>query len=52
MDIKVTLKKSYIGSTQKVRATLVGVGLTKTNKTSAKPNATSLVANRVRMLCQ
>lgn len=32
-DIKVTLKKSYIGSTQKVRATLVGLGLTKTNKT-------------------
>jgi len=33
MDIKVTLKKSYIGSTDKVRATLVGLGLTKTNKT-------------------
>lgn len=32
-EIKVTLKKSYIGSTQKVRATLVGLGLTKTNKT-------------------
>lgn len=32
-DIKITLKKSYIGSTQKVRATLVGLGLTKTNKT-------------------
>jgi large subunit ribosomal protein L30 len=32
-DIKVTLKKSYIGSTQKIRATLIGLGLTKTNKT-------------------
>ena len=31
--MKVTLKKSYIGSTQKIRATLVGMGLTKTNKT-------------------
>ena len=32
-ELKVTLKKSYIGSTQKVRATLVGLGLTKNNKT-------------------
>jgi large subunit ribosomal protein L30 len=32
-DIKVTLKKSKIGSNQKIRATLVGLGLTKTNKT-------------------
>jgi large subunit ribosomal protein L30 len=32
-EIKVTLKKSYIGSTQKIRATLIGLGLTKTNKT-------------------
>jgi len=32
-DIKVTLKKSKIGSNQKVRATLIGLGLTKTNKT-------------------
>ena len=32
-DIKVTLKKSQIGSTKKVRATLIGLGLTKTNKT-------------------
>jgi len=32
-ELKVTLKKSKIGSTQKVRATLVGLGLTKTNKT-------------------
>lgn len=32
-DIKITLKKSYIGSTEKIRATLIGLGLTKTNKT-------------------
>jgi large subunit ribosomal protein L30 len=32
-DIKVTLKKSKIGSNQKIRATLIGLGLTKTNKT-------------------
>lgn len=32
-DIKVRLKKSKIGSNQKIRATLIGLGLTKTNKT-------------------
>lgn len=32
-EIKFTLKKSKIGSTKRVRATLVGLGLTKTNKT-------------------
>jgi large subunit ribosomal protein L30 len=32
-DIKFTLKKSQIGSTKKIRATLIGLGLTKTNKT-------------------
>ena len=32
-EIKITLRKSKIGSTKKVRATLVGLGLTKTNKT-------------------
>lgn len=32
-ELTVTLKKSNIGSTQKIRATLVGLGLTKTNKT-------------------
>ncbi|MDH3359443.1 MAG: 50S ribosomal protein L30 [Desulfobulbaceae bacterium] len=32
-QITVTLKKSQIGSTQKIRATLVGMGLTKLNKT-------------------
>lgn len=32
-DVKVTLVKSKIGSNQKIRATLIGLGLTKTNKT-------------------
>jgi large subunit ribosomal protein L30 len=32
-DIKITLKKSKIGSNQNIRATLIGLGLTKTNKT-------------------
>jgi len=31
--LKLTLKKSAIGSTQRVRATLTGLGLTRTNKT-------------------
>lgn len=32
-QLKVTLKKSMIGSTDKIRATLIGLGLTWTNKT-------------------
>ena len=32
-EIKITLKKSKIGSNQRIRATLIGLGLTKTNKT-------------------
>lgn len=32
-QITVTLKKSEIGSTRKIRATLVGMGLTRLNKT-------------------
>jgi large subunit ribosomal protein L30 len=31
--IKLTLTKSKIGSTKKIRATLVGLGLTRTEKT-------------------
>ena len=31
--VKVTLTKSMIGSTRKIRATLVGLGLTKREKT-------------------
>ena len=32
-QLKLTLKKSVIGSTKKIRATVTGLGLTKTNKT-------------------
>lgn len=32
-QITVTLKKSKIGSTDKIRATLIGMGLNKVNKT-------------------
>ena len=32
-QLKVTLTKSKIGSTEKIRATLIGLGLTKINKT-------------------
>lgn len=32
-QLKMTLKKSMIGSNRKIRATLTGLGLTKTNKT-------------------
>jgi len=32
-QLKVTLKKSKIGSTGKIHATLIGLGLTKINKT-------------------
>jgi len=37
-QVKLTLKKSYIGSPQKIRATLIGLGLTRTNKTIIRKN--------------
>ncbi|PLX47698.1 MAG: 50S ribosomal protein L30 [Desulfobulbaceae bacterium] len=37
-DLKITLKKSVIGSTEKIRATVVGLGLNKTNKTVLRKN--------------
>lgn len=36
--VKVTLRKSYIGSPIKIRETLVGLGLTRTNKTVCRKN--------------
>jgi len=36
--IKITQVKSGIGSTQKIRATLIGLGLTKMNKTVTRKN--------------
>lgn len=32
-DLKLTLRKSVIGSTKKIGQTLIGLGLTRTNKT-------------------
>ena len=37
-NVTVTLAKSCIGSTKKIRATLIGLGLTKTNKTITRKN--------------
>ncbi len=37
-QVKLTLKKSYIGSPKKIRATLIGLGLTRMNKTIIRSN--------------
>ncbi len=37
-ELKITLKKSVIGSTKSVRATATGLGLTRTNKTVVRKN--------------
>lgn len=37
-QVKATLKKSYIGSPKKIRATLIGLGLTRLNKTIVRKN--------------
>jgi len=37
--IKYTLVKSGIGSTKKIRATLIGLGLTKMQKTATRENS-------------
>ena len=37
-EVTITLKKSCIGSTGRIRATLIGLGLTKTNKTVTRKN--------------
>ncbi|MGV1098120.1 50S ribosomal protein L30 [Thiovibrio sp. JS02] len=51
-QLKVTLKKSMIGSTQKVRATLIGLGLTKTNKTVVRQDTPQIrgMINKVQHL--
>jgi large subunit ribosomal protein L30 len=38
-QLEITLKKSMIGSPQKIRATLTGLGLTRTNKTVIRQNS-------------
>ena len=51
-QLKVTLKKSMIGSTKKIRATLVGLGLTKTNKTIVRTDTPEIrgMINKVQHL--
>jgi len=50
--MKITQVKSGIGSTRKIRATLVGLGLTKMNKTVTRKNTPELqgMLNKVRHL--
>ena len=53
-ELKLTLKKSNIGSTQKVRATLVGLGLTRTNKTIVRKDTPEIrgMVNKVAHLIE
>lgn len=53
-DLKITLKKSVIGSTQKIRATVIGLGLTKTNKTIMRTDTPEIrgMINKVQHLVQ
>ena len=50
--LKITQVKSGIGGTKKVRATLVGLGLTKMNKTVTRKNTPELrgMINKVQHL--
>jgi large subunit ribosomal protein L30 len=41
--IKYTLVKSGIGSTKKIRATLIGLGLTKMQKTASRKNTPAII---------
>jgi large subunit ribosomal protein L30 len=50
--VTLTQVKSAIGSTQKIRATLIGLGLTKMNKTVTRKNTPEIqgMINKVRHL--
>ena len=50
--IKITQVKSEIGSTKKIRATLVGLGLTKMNKTVTRKDTPEIrgMVNKVQHL--
>jgi len=50
--VKITQVKSAIGSTKKIRATLVGLGLTKMHKTVTRQNTIEIkgMINKVRHL--
>lgn len=51
-QLEVTLKKSMIGSPQKIRATLTGLGLTRTNKTVVRQDTPEIrgMLNKVQHL--
>jgi large subunit ribosomal protein L30 len=51
-QLKVTLKKSMIGSTKKIRATLIGLGLTRTNKSIVRQDTPEIrgMINKVQHL--
>ena len=51
-ELKMTLKKSVIGSTKKIRATVVGLGLTRMNKTVIRKDTPEIrgMWNKVRHL--
>ena len=53
-DLKITLKRSVIGSTQKIKATCIGLGLTKTNKTIMRTDTPEIrgMINKVHHLVQ
>jgi large subunit ribosomal protein L30 len=53
-SVTITLKRSPIGSTKKIRATLVGLGLTKTSKTIIRKNTPEIqgMINKVQHLVQ
>ena len=53
-EIKCTLKKSEIGSTRKIRATLTGLGLTKMHKTVIRKDTPEIrgMLNKVSHLVQ
>lgn len=53
-ELKLTLKKSVIGSPKKIRATLVGLGLTRTHKTIIRMDTPELrgMVDKVRHLVE
>ncbi|MDA3971727.1 MAG: 50S ribosomal protein L30 [Desulfobulbaceae bacterium] len=53
-DLKITLKRSVIGSTQKIKATVIGLGLIKTNRTIMRTDTPEIrgMINKVQHLVQ
>lgn len=51
-ELKITLTKSVIGSTKKIRATATGLGLTKTNKSIVRQDTPEIrgMINKVQHL--